>query len=321
MVKYYLGKLLQYLLIIVLTLTLNFFLPRMMPGDPLKYILGENAASITPEMRAELMAKHGLDKSLLSQYGEYIGNLLRGDLGYSYQKSKPVITLIGEKLPWTLLLSITNIVLTTIIGVVLGSVAAWNRGKSSDVTMSSAMVFLKSMPSFWVGMILIAIFGTQLGWLPSFGAQSAWSNLTGFAKIADIAKHMILPSATLLLISVSTVYMTMRYSMIDTLGEDYILLARLKGVAERNIKYKHAMQNALIPVVTVVMMDLGYMVGGATVIETVFAYPGTGRLLFEALSSRDYPLIQGCFLITTICVLAANFLADLMYPLIDPKAV
>lgn len=321
MVKYYLGKLLQYLVVIVLTLTLNFFLPRMMPGDPIKYILGESATSISPELRAQIMAEQGLDKPVIVQYGSYIANLLRGDLGYSYQKSKPVATLIGEKLPWTLLLAGTNVILTTIMGVVLGTVAAWNRGKTSDVTMGSVMVFLRSMPSFWVGMILIAIFGTQLGWLPSFGAETAWSNFTGWARVGDIVRHMILPSLTLLLISVSSVYMTMRYSMIDTLGEDYILLARLKGVAEKDIKYRHAMRNALIPVATVVMMDLGYMVGGATVIETVFAYPGTGRLLFDALTSRDYPLIQGCFLITTVCVLAANFLADLMYPLIDPKAV
>ena len=229
--------------------------------------------------------------------------------------------LIAERLPWTVSLALVNVVLTTIIGSILGVIAAWNRAKKTDVILSSVMMFLKSMPSFWVGMILIAIFGSTLGWLPTFGARNMWDDLTGFAWFIDVVRHMILPSLTMLVLSLSSTFITMRYSMIDTLGEDYIMMARIKGLPEKKIRYRHAMRNALIPVATSVMMDLGYIVGGSTIIETVFAYPGTGRLMFEAVSARDFPLIQGCFLISTICVLVANIVADLIYPIIDPKVV
>lgn len=321
MFKYYMGTIIQYLITIIFALSLNFLLPRLMPGDPIKYLLGEDATSVTPEMRNQIMEDYGLNKSLGGQYVDYVKQLLHGDLGYSYQKNRPVWDVIADKLPWTLLLAGVNIVLTTVLGVVLGALAAWRRGKPTDITLGSIMVLLRSMPSFWLGMILIAVFGAKLGWLPTFGAKSAWSNYTGLANVLDVTKHLILPSITMLLLGISSIYMTMRYSMIDTLGEDYILLAMYKGVPDRAIRYRHAMRNALIPVVTIVMMSLGYIVGGAIIIETVFAYPGTGRLLFEALTARDYPLIQGCFLVTTMCVLVANIIADMIYPLVDPKVV
>lgn len=177
------------------------------------------------------------------------------------------------------------------------------------------------MPSFWIGMIFIAVFGARLGWLPIFGAQSVWARYTGFERIIDIIRHLIMPTTTLVILSVSSIYLTMRYSMIDVLGEDYILMAKMKGLSNKKVRYTHAMRNALIPVVTIVMLNVGYMVGGATIIETVFSYPGMGRLLFEAVTNRDYPVIQGCFFMITICVIAANVIADLIYPLLDPRVV
>lgn len=229
--------------------------------------------------------------------------------------------MIGEKIPWTILLSAIIIVLTTVIGVVLGTIAAWKHGSKLDIFLNNLMAFFKSMPSFWIGMILIAIFGVSLGWLPVFGAESAYARLSGWERVLDIAKHLILPEITLLILSVTAIYVTMRFSMINILGEDYIVMARMKGLTERTIKYKHAMRNALIPVITIVMMNMGYLLGGATVIETVFAYPGMGRLLYDSVIGRDYPVIQGCFLIITLCVIAANIVADILYPVIDPKAV
>ena len=306
---------------LLVVLSLNFFLPRWMPGDQVKYILGKDVTSISAEMRAEIEEEYGLNDPLGVQYVNYLKGIFTGDFGYSYQKDRPVMELIAERLPWTVALSLVNVVLTTIIGSILGVIAAWNRGKKVDVILGSVMMFLKSMPSFWMGMILIAIFGSTLGWLPTFGARSMWANYTGLAWLTDVIKHMILPSATMLVLSLSRTFLTMRYSMIDTLSEDYIMMARIKGVPENKIRYRHAMRNALIPVSTAVMMDLGYVVSGATIIETVFSYPGTGRLMFEAVTARDFPLIQGCFLISTICVLVANIVADLIYPLLDPKVV
>jgi peptide/nickel transport system permease protein len=311
----------QYFIIILFTISLNFFLPRMMPGDPLKFIVGEDIVLMSSEQKAEVLEKHGLNKPVFEQYLTYMGSILKGDLGYSYRSKKPVADIVSERLPWTLLLSITNIIISTIIGVVMGTWAAWNRGKKIDIILNNTFVFFRSMPSFWIGMIFIAVFGARLGWLPIFGAQSVWARYTGFERIIDITRHLIMPTTTLVILSVSSIYLTMRYSMIDVLGEDYILMAKMKGLSSKKVRYTHAMRNALIPVVTIVMLNVGYMVGGATIIETVFSYPGMGRLLFEAVTNRDYPVIQGCFFMITICVIAANIIADLIYPLLDPRVV
>lgn len=321
MLKFYAAKFFQYFVVLFVAITLNFLLPRIMPGDPIKYMVGEDYVYMTIEEREALEEKHGLNDPLIVQYGKYLSQLLSGDLGYSYQTGRNVTEVIGEKIPWTILLSAINIVLTTVVGVVLGTIAAWKHGSKLDIFLNNLMAFFKSMPSFWIGMILIAIFGVSLGWLPVFGAESAYARLSGWERVLDIAKHLILPEITLLILSVTAIYVTMRFSMINILGEDYIVMARMKGLTERTIKYKHAMRNALIPVITIVMMNMGYLLGGATVIETVFAYPGMGRLLYDSVIGRDYPVIQGCFLIITLCVIAANIVADILYPVIDPKAV
>ena len=321
MVKYYAQKVLQYGLVLLVAITLNFLLPRIMPGDPIKYMVGEDYVYLTVEERDALREKHGLDDPLIQQYGRYLGDLVKGDLGYSYQNGRDVSEMIGENIPWTLLLSGINLVLVTVVGVILGTVAAWKHGSKTDLFLNNLMAFFKSMPSFWIGMILIAVFGVALGWFPVYGAESAYARLQGWDRIVDVAHHLVLPEITLLILSVTSIFVTMRFSMISVLGEDYIIMARMKGLTERAIQYRHGMRNALIPVITVVMLNMGYILGGATVVETVFAYPGMGRLLYDAVIGRDYPLIQGCFLISTLCVVAANIIADFLYPLIDPKAV
>lgn len=321
MFRFYFAKIIQYAVLLVFTISLNFLLPRVMPGNPLKYIVGEDISLMSAPEKEALLEELGLNKPIHEQYIDYVKTLTRGDLGYSYKEKRPVSEIIGERLPWTILLSLTNIILSTIIGVILGAVAAWNRGKAKDISLNNIFVFFRSMPSFWIGMILVAVFGAQLKLLPIFGAKTMWANYTGLDNVLDIIEHLILPTVTLVILSVSSIYFTMRYSMIDTLGEDYILMARIKGLDDKKVKYRHAMRNALIPVVTVVMLNLGYIVGGATVVETVFSYPGMGRLLFEAVTNRDYPVIQGCFLMITVCVIAANIIADLLYPLLDPKVV
>lgn len=321
MLKFYSAKISQYLLLIIFTITLNFLLPRLMPGSPLRFLGGEDVILMSSEEKQAILKEHGLDKPLHVQYVAYVRSLLKGDIGFSFQQKMPVIDIIKARLPWTLLLTGINIIITTILGVIFGTIAAWQRGTKKDVMLMNVFAFLKSMPSFWIGMILVSVFGAQLGILPIYGSQTLWANYTGLAKVIDIAKHLVLPVTTLVFLSISSIFLTMRYSMIDVLGEDYIFMAKVKGLNENTIKYRHAMRNALIPVVTIVMLNLGYMVGGATIVETVFAYPGIGRMMFEAVINRDYPVLQAGFLIITISVILANFIADIIYPLFDPKVV
>lgn len=300
------NKLLQYLIVIFLMLTLNFLLPRLMPGNPLVFLAGEDVGFMSSAEKEAILDKHGLNDSLLEQYGTYIKNILTGDFGYSYQQKRQISELLMERLPWTMLLTGLGLVISTIIGVMFGAISAWRRGTKTDANLLTVFMFLSAMPSFWVGMILVSVFASQLGWLPVFGAESAWSNLSGIDRLIDIGEHLILPLTTLILISVTSTFMIMRYSMLNVLGEDYIMMAKAKGVKDKVIKYKHAMRNALLPVATVFMLSLGFTLGGATVIETVFAYPGVGRLMFESVLSRDYPLIQATFLIITFSVVIAN---------------
>jgi len=313
------GKSAQYLLVLALTVALNFMLPRMMPGSPMVFLAGEDVGFLTQEQRAQLYALHGLDQPRWKQFVTYAANLARGQLGYSFQRGRPIAAMIGERLPWTFLLVGLGLVLATIIGVALGALAAWRRGSAVDLgTLGVAMLF-ESVPSFWLGMVLIAVFAAGLGWLPIFGAGTAGVSLHGWANLVDRARHLVLPLSTLVLITIPGVFLIMRYSMLSVLGEGYIATARAKGVAEAVVLRRHAVRNALLPVATVSMLNLGFIVGGATVIETVFSYPGIGRLLYEAVLNRDYPVIQGTFLIITVSVIAANLLCDLLYPLIDPR--
>ncbi|WP_408011497.1 ABC transporter permease [Pseudalkalibacillus sp. A8] len=317
--KYIGSKVLQYSFVILLILTLNFLLPRLMPGNPLVFLAGEDVGFMSSEEKAAILEKYGLNDSVTSQYFTYLQNTFTGNLGYSYQRKVPIIDLIEERLPWTLLLTGLNLVISTILGIIFGAISSWRRGTKTDVNLLTGFMFLSAMPSFWIGMILVSIFASTLGWFPVFGGETSWANFEGWRRIMDVAHHLTLPLITMILISVTTTFMTMRYSMLNILGEDYIMLAKAKGVKEKLIMYRHAMRNALLPVATVFMLSLGFMLGGATVIETVFAYPGVGRLMFEAVLSRDYPLIQGTFLIITFSVIIANLIADLIYPLIDPK--
>lgn len=319
MYRFLTGKVMQYVFVLFVMLTLNFLLPRLMPGNPLMFLAGEDVVLMSSAEKEAIFEKHGLNKPLFAQYLIYLKNIITGDFGFSYQQKMPISELIMQKLPWTLLLTGLNLILSTILGVLFGVISAWKRGTKSDISLLTGFMFLSAMPSFWIGMILVAIFAAQLGLFPIYGAETAWSNLTGMERAIDIAHHLVLPLTALVLISVTNVFMTMRYSMLSVLGEDYIMMARAKGVKEKMIKYKHAMRNALLPVATYFMLSVGFMFGGATVIETVFAYPGIGRMMFEAVLGRDYPVIQASFLILTFSVVIANLLADLIYPLLDPK--
>lgn len=313
------GRFLQYLIVFVVAVTLNFLLPRFMPGNPLALIAGVDVGLLTPEQRQQIIASSGLDQPLFVQYLTYWADLFRLDFGFSFRQSRPIIDMIAERLPWTLLITGASLVVSAVIGIVLGAASAWRRGRPSDVGTLSFMIALESLPSFWLGMLLVSIFAVQLGWLPSFGAITPAGRLEGMDAVLDVVSHAILPVVTLSVLSIPGIYLTMRYSTLSVLGEDFIRTARAKGASERRVLFRHVARNALAPVVTVLALRLGYAFGGTVVIETVFSYPGLGRLVFESVSGRDYPVMQATFLVFTVAVLLANLLADLLYPLLDPR--
>lgn len=309
----------QYAIVILVAVTINFALPRLMPGNPLALIAGVDVGLLTPEQRAELIQEVGLNDPLISQYFDYWGSILRGDLGTSFRSGRSISDLIAERLPWTLLLTGGALVVSAGFGIVLGAISAWRRGSKIDVPLLTTMIALQSLPSFWLGMLLISVFAVQLGIFPSFGAISPAANLTGWANVRDIAEHAVLPIVTLSVLSTPGVYLTMRYSMLEVLGEDFIRTARAKGASERRVLFGHVARNAMAPVVTFLAIRLAFAFGGSVIIETVFSYPGLGRLVFEAVSGRDFPVMQSAFLVFTAAVLIANLVADLLYPLLDPR--
>jgi len=309
----------QYVLVLFVAITLNFLLPRLMPGSPLRFLAGAEAGDLTAQDRARIIRDAGLDRSLPEQYGAYLANLVRGDFGYSFQQKKPIGAILLERLPWTLLLTGTALIVSTLVGVALGAFAAWRRGGRADIGSLATFILLQSLPSFWLGMILVAVFSVQLGLFPTFGARDIFSRPEGLDYWTDVAHHLALPALTLILVTISETFLTMRYSMLSVLGEDFITVARAKGLAQRQVLFRHAVRNAVLPVATVFMLKLGEAFAGATVIETVFSYPGVGRLIYDAVQARDYPLLQGAFLLITVSVVVANLLADLLYPLLDPR--
>ena len=314
-----LRRLAQYGVVVVVAVTLNFLLPRFMPGDPLALIAGVDVGLLTSEQRADIVARVGLGDPLWLQYLRYWGNILSGDFGFSFRSGKPIVDMIRERLPWTLLITGLSLVVSAVGGVVLGAFSAWRRGGKADLGLLSGMISVESLPSFWLGMLFISVFAVQWGVLPSFGAVTPASDLVGWAHWWDIIGHAVLPVATLSILATPGVYMTMRYSMLETLGEDYIRTARAKGAGERRVLFGHVARNAITPVITVLAIRLGFAFGGTVIVETVFSYPGLGRLVFEAVSGRDYPVMQAAFLVFTAAVLVANLAADLLYPLLDPR--
>lgn len=286
----------------------------------MSFVIGADTANgLTPEQREQLEKDLGLDGTVLQQYGKFMSGVLVFDLGSSTKFGKPVTTVLGERIPWTVFVVLPALVLSPFIGIILGAYAAWNRGRKRDVGMLTVILTLESMPAFWVAMILIAVFGVSLGWLPTFGAAPLFKT-DNWSYMVDVLRHLVLPVATITIASAGTNFLLTRSSMLDTLGQDYMMMAEAKGVRKSRIIYRHALRNALLPVYTHITMSLGILVSGAVVVETVFSYPGIGSLLFESVIARDYALMQGVFLIITIGVIFANLLADLTYPLVDPRA-
>lgn len=312
-------RLLQYGLVVWAALTLNFALPRLAPGNPLSYLFGEEAHTLTAEQRRAVLAEYGLDRPILQQYGVYLAGIARGDLGVSIQTGRPALRVVVERVPWTLLLVLPALLLSTTLGTLLGAAAAQARGQRRDTALLVSMLALDSMPGFWLGMLLIVAFAVQLPWFPAFGAIPLVAGESGLAYAGEVLRRAVLPIATITLATMGSAFLLARGAMLATLGEDYLLMARAKGLSRRAVVFRHALRNALLPVYTRFTLSLGALVSGAVVVETVFSYPGLGRLIYESVLVRDYPLLQAAFLLVTLGVIGANLLADLTYPLLDPR--
>lgn len=299
--------------------TINFALPYVAPGDPLRYLVGQEVESLTDEQRQELLATYGLDRPIHEQYIEYLVGIPQGDLGTSLMYSQPVVDVLLERLPWTLLLVGGALVISTVLGTLLGAWSAWREGQRVDVGLMTSLVTAESAPAFWVGMLLISVFVSWLGWFPAYGVSSMEASRTPAGTVVDIARHLALPLVTLTLARIGGIYLIARGAVGTTLGEDFLLFTRAKGLSDGEVLLNHALPNSLLPIYTRFTLQVGSLVGGAVVVETVFSYPGLGLLIYDAAIARDYPLLQGAFLVLTGTVITANIVADLTYPLVDPR--
>jgi peptide/nickel transport system permease protein len=313
-----LRKLLYAFITVCVVLVFNYWLFRVMPGDPLSSIMRNPRA--TDEMIEAMRALYGLDEPWYVQFGIYIRDLLHGDLGTSFSFKAPVSQVIGQRiLPTVLMLGLAE-ALAIVSGILFGVVAAWKRGTKLDLGLLGFSLVTYAMPTFWLGMIMIAAFCVNLQIFPTGGMVTPgvdWGSAG--ARFADIARHLVLPTVTMAVLLIGEYALTMRNTLIDVLSEDYITTARAKGFSERYILMKHAVPNAMLPMVTIIAINLGLVIAGAIQIETVFSWPGLGNLMYDAIRSDDYPLLQGIFLFVTISVIAANFVADAVYRLVDPR--
>ncbi len=313
-----LSRLLQGLALVLAVVVLNFVLVHAAPGDPVETIAGASGG-MSPELMAQLRTQYGLDKPLVVQLGVYLGKILSGDLGYSYFFNLPVAELIGGRVPATLLLVLSSVLSAFVIGTTLGVLSSRkpNGVLSQFITVLSMVGF--AAPVFWMGIMLVILFASVIPILPVSGMRAADASGGGYRDVLDVLYHLVLPTATLSLVYLAQYSRLARSSMLDVLGSDFIRTARAKGLADRVVLYKHALRNALLPVVTVLGLQFGNVMAGAILVETVFNWPGLGRLAFESVLRRDYPTILGLLLISSIVVIVMNLLTDVCYRLIDPR--
>jgi peptide/nickel transport system permease protein len=324
-VWYLLRKFAFYLVALWAALTLNFLIPRMMPGDPVDILLAklqQRGGSVDPATRRayELMLGTDTDESLAHQYVSYLGNLAHGSLGTSVSDfPAPVSSVIATSLPWTVALVGVATLLSVLIGTGLGVVVGWRRGSWLDSLVPVTTV-LSAVPYFWLALVLVAVFGSALGWFPLLGGYDV--TLTpgwNVDFLLSAAHHGVLPAITIVISSVGSWLLGTRNMMVSTMAEDFVLTARAKGLRDRRIVVWYAARNAVLPTAAGFAISLGFVVAGSVVTEQVFAYPGIGSKLLQAVQSNDYALMQGIFLVITMTVLGANLLVDLLYGLVDPR--
>ncbi|WP_182876054.1 ABC transporter permease [Microbispora sp. H10670] len=323
--RYYLRKFGFYLAALWAAVTLNFFIPRMMPGDPVSILMAklqQRGGSVNPEARRayELLLGTDTGEPLTKQYLSYLGNMLHGDFGISVSAYPvPVSEVIATSLPWTVVLVGIATVLSVLVGAGLGTVVGWRRGTWLD-SLVPATTVLAAVPYFWLALVLVAVFGSALGWFPLIGGYDVdFTPGWNLDFLGSAVHHGILPALTIVISSVGGWLLGLRNMMVSTLSEDYVLTATAKGLPDRRVMIWYAARNAALPSIAGFAISLGFVVAGSIVTEQVFSYPGIGSKLLEAVQNNDYALMQGIFLVTTVAVLGANLVVDLLYGVVDPR--
>lgn len=317
--KYFISRFLQTMLTLWVIATLLFFLFRLMPGNPLAAYIDP---TFTKEQQDILLQQFGLDKPLWQQYLIYFGNLLQGNLGQSFFYKEPVLDIIWKVLPNTIYLMVFSLIIAYTIGTLAGVLLAWKRGTKLETVGIVLTLFTRSAPQFWVGMVVLAFFSFSLKWFPSAGVSPAGSVFSSeLDKLFSLGfyQHLFLPSLTLAVYLLGLPLLLMRSNMMDVMGEAFVDMARMRGLKEWRIMLKYAARNAALPVITAMAVGIGYSIGGNVVIETVFSWPGIGRLLVNAVSASDYPLAQGAFILIAAVMVIMNFIADILYSILDPR--
>lgn len=314
--RYLIRRLLQAVPLVLGILVITFALIHLAPGDPLIFLAGEggNAA-----FYAEMRARYGLDQPIIAQFGHYLATTLHGDFGYSFAYQQPVFRVILSRLPATLLLMGTALVLSTTIGLLMGIVAAIRPHSALDHGIAAFTLTAYAMPVFWLGQLLVLLFAVRLNLLPVQGMITVREGYTGIHHVLDVIRHLTLPALTLALPQLALTARLTRTSVREALAEDFISVARAKGLAERAVLWRHALRNALLPIVTVTGGHISVVLTGAALTETIFAWPGLGRLLLDAALKRDYPLLMAIFLLVSATVIVVNLITDLVYTLLDPR--
>ena len=302
--------------LIFVVITINFIIVHTAPGDPTYILLGETA---TKEFVDAMRAKFGLDKPLYMQYIIYLSHVIQGDLGYSLLKSESVGALIMERLPATLLLIFSAMCISVLVGVFLGVTASKKPYSLRDNLATGVALFGVSTPTFWLGQMLLIAFAIYLGLFPVSGMKTIRIELRGLENVFDIVQHLVLPAVTLAAFHLAFIARLTRASMLEVLGQDFIITARSKGLDDRAVTYRHGLRNALLPVTTYVGLSIGILFAGAILTETVFGWPGMGSLLYDSLRSRDYPVLMGVFIFVSVMVIVSNLVVDILYSFLDPR--
>lgn len=314
-IAFIIKRILQYIPLILGVVVITFVLVHMAPGDPTYILVGEIGDE---EFVRAARARLGLDKPLPEQFLIYIYNVLRGDLGYSYIRSASVTSLVLSRIPATLLLVLTAMLISALIGIVLGAISAARRG-AIDLSLSMLALAGISIPYFWLGQIILIVFAIMLGLFPVGGMISVKMDYLGLYYFLDVMHHLTLPAMTLAAFNIAYTTKITRGSMLEALTQNYILTARSKGIPERRVIFKHALRNALIPVVTYIGLNTGALLVGAILTETIFSWPGMGSLLYDSIRLRDYPVMLGIFIYGSIMIIIANLVVDILYGILDPR--
>lgn len=311
------------ILTIIAVIIINFFLFRIMPADPVDIMVSPLASKdfiMSPEVKEKLLRELGLDQPLWVQFTRYIRDLVTLNFGNSFINRQPVIEIIAERTMNTVILMLAGNLVSIFLAVTIGVFSAWKRGEKIDIASLISALTLSSMPMFWVGGIMLLLFSIRLDWFPLFGTVSIGVTYSGALEyIYDYLHHLFLPAMTMGLVGYGGLYLIMRSSMLDVFTEDHILTARAIGLSDRTILFNNALKNAMLPLVTIIAIRLGYMISGSLLTETVFSWPGLGLTIFTAVNARDYPILQAVFLVITTIVIIANFVADIIYGYIDPR--